>query len=402
MLRKIINKISNPLLFYTDHSGHSVFKNYCLYKKNGCLYDKKYTMQEVGKTLEYRFSLDKKLRFAIFFITIILYILFIHQEFSLLSLFAFEIIWILLVFGARLICANYYNKHLVLTFGQYEITDFKPHLKEEKVKEFRNRFKAKVIITLILIILFMVPAFLLSHGMKLSLNSKKPNFKKAIKISKIYNHIYPKSKRIYDMSAYAKYMLEDYLGGAQDYKKIFIMSGKNFENKDFTRFANLLHLEKLYYGSQGAIDDFNDYATRKKTTILNQTKLLWIKSMFSVRNNVSDSVIQDYDDLLTSLDKKDYQNRFYITCDKAYMLYLLGEYESALELYNILIPQAQGLGDKYSKELHRLYAERGFTKRKLGDISGAQNDFSNSNFDIYEINAYEPTEARQGFIIEKF
>ena len=242
----------------------------------------------------------------------------------------------------------------------------------------------------------------MAYTMKFAIKSKKPNYKNIITISKIYNNLYPKNKKIYDMSAYAKYMLEDYQGAAQDYKEIFKISGKNFEKADFTRFANLLHIEKIYYGSQGAIDDFNNYATRKKTSVLNQTKLLWIKSMFSIRNNVSDMVIQDYDDLLLSLDKKDYQNHFYITCDKAYMFYLLREYDSALELYNILIPQAQGMGEKYSKELQRLYAERGFTRHRMGDITGAQEDFVNSKFDIYEINAYEPTEARQGFIVENF
>ena len=75
MLKKILNKISNPLLYYTNESGYSVFKNYCLYKNDGCMYDKKYSMQEAGKTLEYRFSLDKKLKVSTFFITIILYLL---------------------------------------------------------------------------------------------------------------------------------------------------------------------------------------------------------------------------------------------------------------------------------------------------------------------------------------
>lgn len=402
MLKKIFNKISNPLLFYTDHSGNSIFKNYCIYKNDGCLYNKKYTMQEVGKTLEYRFSLDKKFKFSMFLITIALYFIFIHLELSLLNFIAIEIIWITLVFASRFICANLYNKHLIKTFGEYKITNFKPHVKESKIKEYKSLFNFKIVSVIILISVLIIPSFILSFAMKSSLNAKKPNYKRAITISKIYNHIYPKTKKIYDMSAYAKYMMESYQEAAQDYKTIFKMSGKNFEDKDFTRFANLLHLEKIYYGAQAAVDDFNDYATRKKTSVLNQTKLLWIKSMFSIRNNVSDAVIQDYDDLLASLDKKDYKNHFYITCDKAYMLYLLGEYEYALELYDTLIPNAQGLGEKYSKDLKRLYAERGFTKRKLGDTTEAQVDFTNSGFDIYEINAYEPTEAKQGFIVEKF
>ena len=402
MLREIIRKISNPLLFYTDKTGNSVFKNYCLYKNDGYLYEQKYDIKKVGKALEFRFSLDKKLKSIIFIISIILYFVFIHLEFTLFNLLLFEVLWIIFVFMARYLCANKYSKYLLDTFGEYKIINFNPHINDNKKLEFKNRFKAKIIVGLILFLLYLIPAFTLFFGMKVCLNLKKPNYRYVISISKIYNNIYPKTKKIYDMSAYAKYMLEDYQGAANDYKTIFEISGKNFEKDDLTRFANLLHIEKIYYGAQGAIDDFNDYATRKKTSVLNQAKLLWIKSMFSVRNNASDAVIQDYDDLLASLDKKDYKNHFYITCDKAYMLYLLGEYQSALELYDVLISQAGGFGERYLQDYKRLCAERGFTKRKLGDLSGSEEDFINSGFDITEINAYEPTEARQGFIIEKF
>ena len=70
------------------------------------------------------------------------------------------------------------------------------------------------------------PAFLLEYSMKLNLTAKKKNYKSAINISKVYLALYPKVESIYDMRAYAKYVIRDYEGALQDYKTVLDISGK--------------------------------------------------------------------------------------------------------------------------------------------------------------------------------
>ena len=112
------------------------------------------------------------------------------------------------------------------------------------------------------------PAFLLEYSMKLNLTAKKKNYKSAINISKVYLALYPKVESIYDMRAYAKYVIRDYEGALQDYKTVLDISGKKFKQIDYVRLANLLLLEKKLNNPESAVDTFNDYATRKKNVYI--------------------------------------------------------------------------------------------------------------------------------------
>ena len=49
-----------------------------------------------------------------------------------------------------------------------------------------------------------------------------------------------------------------------------------------------------------------------------------------------------------------------------------------------------------------MYAERGFTKKQLGDTLGADGDFAASGIDIYEIDKYEPSYSEQQFVVDEF
>ena len=185
-------------------------------------------------------------------------------------------------------------------------------------------------------------------------------------------------------------------------KKQIKMSGKKFTKKDFTRFANLLLLERKLTTAENAVDVFNEYATRKKMSILEEEQMLWIKSIFRVENNIIESIIPDYNDLLESLDKKDKINYFYISSDKAYKLYLMQNYDYAIEIYNVLISYAAAHPEKFAKELQSLYAERGYAKRKMQDQLGADADFVKSKIDPFELDKYEPRYSHQEFVAEKF
>lgn len=402
MLKRIIDTLSNPILFYADKSGNAVFRNFCWIKNTGNLYKLSLPKSEVGKTLEFRFVLDRYLKTAYFLIPVVMYLIFIHMKFSLWNLLVCEFWWIALVCLCQGICSYLYSKYLIKKFGSYKVIDFSPNLPEKKMDEFRANFYSKIIVTCVVIILFFVPAFALKYGMKLNLSSKKRNFDNAVKISKVYLALYPGTESIYDMRAYAKFMKRDYEGALKDYKTALAMSGKDFSKKDYTRFANLLLLERKINGSENAVDVFNDYVTRKKMSVLEESQMLWIKSIFRVENNMPETIMQDYSDLLSSLSPKDIKNQFYISSDKAYILYLMKDYESAISAYNILISYAEANQKLFSKELKSLYAERGFAKRRIGDNLGADSDFISSTIDLMELDRYEPSFSEQQFVVEKF
>lgn len=398
MIKKIINNLINPILFYADKSGNAVFRNFCCFKNTGNLYKLDLTKPEVGKILEYRFDLNKYLRRASVLITIFVYLIFIHMKLSLWSFIFCETLWIILVATCRAICSYLYSKYLVANFGPYELTEFQPHISNAKWKEYSVNYYSKVLAIGLLLILFIAPAFILEYSMKINLAAKNKNYKTAITISKVYLALYPKIESIYDMRAYAKYVIRDYEGALQDYKTVLELSGKKFKQIDYVRLANLLLLEKKLNNAEIAVDTFNDYATRKKMSILDESQILWIKSIFRVENNIPETILQDYDDLLASLDSKDTRNYFYIMCDKAYILYLIGEYDSAIEIYNIIIPYAEQNRKELEKELKSLYAERAYSKEKIGDVLGADADFMKSEINTLELDKYQPSYNPQEFL----
>ncbi len=398
MLKKIIQTFGSSLLFYSDKDGNAVFRNYCLFKNTGSAYKIELTKSEVGKILEYRLELDKYLNTAYLLIPFFVYFLFIHMKYSLLNVLLCEFLWIILASYARLRASSSYSKLLNKNFGEYKLVEFAPPLTSQKEKENISNFHSKILLTFISIILFFIPAFLLQTGMKLTLRAKKPHLKIADGISKLYTSFYPKTSHIYDMKAYIKYKNGDLKGALSDYKTALEISGKNFEKKDFIRLGNLLYLEKQLKTPTIALDNFNDYATRKKMSTLEESKILWIKSIFSIENNIETTIIQDYDDMILSLGN-DENNKFYITSDKAYMLYLMNEYTQAIKLYDSLISYAKA---NQRPELKSLYAERGFAKQKIGDNTGAKQDFIDSEIPLDEINSYEPSFITQKFIIEDF
>lgn len=55
---------------------------------------------------------------------------------------------------------------------------------------------------------------------------------------------------------------------------------------------------------------FNEYITQKNLSVLESSQMLWIKSIFKIENNIAEDVMQDYDDLLESLDAKDSKINF--------------------------------------------------------------------------------------------
>ena len=145
---------------------------------------------------------------------------------------------------------------------------------------------------------------------------------------------------------------------------------------------------------------FNEYITTKKMTVSQQTKMLWIKSIFSIENQIPDFVVQDYDDLLLSLNEKDAKNKFYILADKAYMLYLIGDYKGAINIYNSLIPFATQNHENFSQDLKKLYIERGYAKKMLNDKLGADADFVHSKVDMYDVQKFKPYIPKYSLVIE--
>ncbi len=399
MFKKILKIISNPLLYYVDKEGNCVFRNYCLFRETGNLYNTSIPKSNVGKALEYRFDLDRKLKWVYFLTPVILYFIFIQLKYSLLALLLFEVLWIGIVTLARLFCSYLYREYLLTHFGQYEVTEFRPPISKEKYDNYIYLLKSKVVALFIVLGLFSIPSFILSGIVKFQLNPKRNNFKQAVSVANTYFAIYPKCENIYDMRAYARFMSKDYEGALKDYKSVLNLSGRKFTSKDNIRFANLLYLQKKMSTPQEAVDVFNEYVTKKKMTTLEASQMLWLKSIFKIENGMPETIVQEYTDLLSSLNSKDVKNQFYISSDQAYMCYLMEEYAMAYSIYNTLISYAEKNDEKYLKEsLSSLYAERGWVKKQLGDNLGANADFEASQIEQSQLAKYEPAFALQQFV----
>lgn len=402
-IKQYINNLANPLLYYVHKDQYSVFKNFCLFKNNGNVYNRVIPIKEAGKVLEYRIDLNKKLRKYTIIYTILLYLIFIHCFYCFVGLLFCEALWIILFFAGRMYCSDKYKQKLIQIFGEYSIADFNPPVSEKKNQQYKKNYIFRLSFLAILISIFISFSFILQGLIKFNANKDKPNYNTAEVLSGIYTKIYPEIPVIYEIRAQEDYISGDFAGAEKNYIKAMNMYDKKFREKDYTRFANLLYILKKSSGSQNAIDVFNEISTKKQTTTAQQEKLLWIKSMFSISSGLSDFVITDYDDLLTSLNSnKDKKNEFYILCDKAYMLYLMRNYKEALNIYNTLIPYAKENEKIFGSDIARLQAERGFTKKHLKDSTGANTDFLDSKIDLYEIKKYEPKISEPKFIVQKF
>ena len=273
MFKKYIKILSNPLLYYADKEGNSVFRNFALVKQTGYAYHKEFQKQDVGKALEFRFGLDKKLKLGYFLATLILYLIFIHVKFSLWSLLFFEVIWIVILSGIRLLCSRLYVEYLVRMFGVFEVVEFRPSVSERKSEEFVALFRSKVILIVLGILIFLIPSFLLQFWMKHSLTPKHNGYKRAIVLSNINNAIYPKVSNVYDMRAVAHFMMRDYDKSLKDYETALDLSGRRFTKRDYVRFENLLLVKKKVASSQDAVDIFNEYITKKKMSVLEESQM---------------------------------------------------------------------------------------------------------------------------------
>jgi tetratricopeptide (TPR) repeat protein len=208
--------------------------------------------------------------------------------------------------------------------------------------------------------------------------------------------------RVYDMRAMSHFMQRDYDNALEDYRIALDLSGKRFTKRDYVRFENLLLVQKKVTSPQDAVDVFNEFVTKKKMSVLQESQMLWVKSIFKIENSIIDSILQDYDDLLASLDPKDERNQFYITCDRTYMLVLMQQYQKAIQAYDDLIRYAQDNQEMFSNDIQSLYAERGWAKKHLGDNAGAEADFKASGIEQDKLKEYEPSYTNQAFVREKF
>lgn len=402
MRKNFLEILSNPLLFYTDKDGESVFRNFCWFENTGCLYRANFPKANIGKVLEYRFKLDKCFKWVVFLTPVILYFIFIHLYFSIWNLLLFEFLCLGIILGVRIYLSSLYSEVLMKSFGAYELCEFEPPIPKHKTDEYVSLFKSKVIALLVVLALYFLPALILQFSIKMNLTPKHLHCKTALALSNIYTSLYPENERIFDMRAFSKFMEKDYAGALEDYKTVIVLSGHKFTQKDSTRFANLLLLQKKIGTAREALALFDEYLAKKKLSILYKSQMLWVKSIFKIENNITDNIIQDYEDLLASLDETDVKNQFYISSDLAYILYLMQDYSLAVNNYNSLIQFVGDNKEMFTKELKSAYAERGWARKNLGDEVGAAQDFAASGIAMEEIANYEPSYEPQKFMVDKF
>lgn len=402
MKKNFLEILSNPLLFYSDKDGNSVFRNFCLLENTGCSYRGSFSKANIGKVLEYRFKLDKYFKLVAFCVPVILYYFFIHLNFSIWNLLLFEFLGLGIIFGVRIYLSSLYSTFLVKSFGIYNLCDFEPPVPKHKTDEYVALFKSKVIALLVVLILYFLPALFLQFSIKMNLSPKHLHCKSALVLANVYTSLYPKSQKIYDMRAFCKFMEKDYAGALEDYKSVITFSGRKFTSKDSIRFANLLLLQRKIGTAREALELFDKYMEKKKPSILYKSQMLWVKSIFKIENNITDNIIQDYEDLIASIDDDDVKNQFYISSDLAYILYLMQDYSLAVNNYNSLITFVGDNKALFAKELKSAYAERGWAKKNLGDEIGAAQDFAISGISIDEIGKYEPSFEPQKFMTANF
>ena len=398
IIKQYIENITNPLFYYIDKDGNSVFRNFCMFKNSGNCYNRIIQLKDAGKIIEYRIYLDKKLALYNIIIAFFLYFLFIHTMCNSSGLLLYEIIFIILFFSARVFAGKKFENILIKTFGQYSICEFRPNISPEKKKSFTRNYLYKISTIIFVIFVFFGLSALMQSSIRHYANQQNPNYKTAIAISNIYTLLYPKTSIIYEVKTFKNYFDGKFDQAVKNYTTALELKGKNITDKDYIRFANLLYLVKKSDGSQSAIDIYNEYTTKKKTSTEQQTKLLWIKSMFSIANGLSEFIGIDYDNLLESTTNEDH--KFYILNDKAYMLYLKKDYKEAIKIYNIIIPYCAAK-QNLKKEQARLYIERGFAKKHIGDNIGANSDFIASKVNLYDVPKYEPKLIVPEFMLYK-
>ena len=76
------------------------------------MYETTIPKANAGKVLEYRFELDKYLKWVYFLTPVVLYLIFIHVKFSFGAVLLFELLWILIANGARILCSYLYSEFL--------------------------------------------------------------------------------------------------------------------------------------------------------------------------------------------------------------------------------------------------------------------------------------------------
>ena len=398
IIKQYIENITNPLFYYIDKDGNSVFRNFCMFKNSGNCYNKIIQLKDAGKIIEYRIDLDKKFTLYNIIIAFFLYFLFLHTICNFSGLLLYEIIFIILFFSARMLAGKKFENILTKTFGEYSICEFRPNVTPEKKKSFKRNYLYKISTIIIVIFGFWGLSAGMQSLIKHYANQQNPNYKKAIAISNIYTLLYPKTSIIYEVKTFKNYIDGEFDQAVKNYTTALDMKGKNITDKDYIRFANLLYLVKKSDGSQSAIDIYNEYTTKKKTSTEQQTKLLWIKSMFSIANGLTEFIDIDYDNLLESATNE--YRKFYILNDKAYMLYLKKDYKEAIKIYNTIIPYC-ATKQNLKKEQARLYIERGYAKKHVGDNIGANSDFIASKVNLYDVQKYEPKLMVPEFMLYK-
>lgn len=402
MWKNFIEILGNPLLFYTDKSGKAVFRSFTYIADTGCAYDTTFPKANIGKALEYRFKLDRQLKLTAFLTPLILYFIYIHLNPSIFMLLFFELLWIGIVCGTRIYFSSAYSGFLIKNFGQYTSCKFDPPIPRHKTEEYAELYKSKAAALLIILCIYFLPALILQISIRSCLMPKHLHSKRALVMANIYTALYPKSQHIYDMRAFSKFMEKDFQGSLDDYKAVIVMSGKRFTSKDCIRFANLLLLQRKLGTTREALSLYDEYFAKKKPSLLYKSQMLWIKSIFKIENNISDNIIQDYEDMISSLKEDDFKNQFYLSSDLAYILYLMQEYSLAVNNYNSLITLGSENKDLFAKELTAAYAERGWAKRRLGDEEGAAKDFAVSGIPAGKLKSFEPSYEKQKFVIEHF
>ena len=223
---------------------------------------------------------------------------------------------------------NYlYEKYLARYVGTFQRTKFKPELryvKEKEYSEYKKTPRKSSYILGFIIIIFCLYAFIPALIGSFNYNKK---YNLALHISNAYLTFVPISPEVYADRAYAKFQLKNYQGAEKDYE-----SANKYSLSD--NFADDILGVKTYY--------------------------LPFKDM-----------LKCFDDAINA--EKEEAVKFLLLYEKATYLLKNKEYNSALNIYNLILT-AYKQKKKVFFSPAKAYYNRAQARQALGDYSGAELD----------------------------
>jgi len=335
----------SPMSFYTFESDSTLIKS-VNNTSLGYKFNRIFTSDEIDSVWN-EIKLHKRLStISIFLVFIFILYRFIFPKFNLIVNSNWYIIALYMLFIVAIVCqvitftcTKIFEHRLIKNFGDYEKVKFtiNPKIDKKYYKLFKiELYKAFTVLLIIIAGFIFISPFKITKNL---IDNKK--YDTAIKIATFGSKLFPIAQEWYSMRGYANYKIGNYQQAIEDFDIAYKLCADGF---NIMNFDNKIFIKYYLMDYKGALTDF-------------------------------DNEIQNADD-------ENEKDQF--LWDKAQFLYNIGEYESALKVYNVLLQKAES--DKIFLLKDRLYLERAQVYQKLGKEDLVKSDLENAGAQDFEAN----------------